>query len=116
MRVEVYGCLSDPLIPSSQKPVQKPTDGPTSPPEVGAVKKHKGGSWGVYLGIVFGVFLVVGVVVAVLCWRRKSRQKKNAKAATVDESLMPMTLHSDKEYQVIKKSAHEPDDYDENTV
>lgn len=111
MRVEVYGCLSiHPVLPT------EPTTDAVSTPDVAAVtaKEDEEWPWGAYLGIVFGILLVVGVVVAITCWKKKSREKRQE--AGTDEALMGMSKYGDGEYRVIEKNATEPDDDEENVV
>jgi len=106
--VEVYGCLPNPFTPT-----EPATADATTAPEVAAVKtEEEGWPWGAYLGIVFAVLLVIGIVVAVICWKKKSREKR--KAAANDESLMGMHKYGDGEYRVIAKDAAEPDDEEED--
>lgn len=110
MRVEVYGCLPvNLLLPT--KPTKPTTDG-----EAAAVtaEKDEKWPWGAYLGTVFAILLVVGAVVAVICWKRKSKAKKQE--AETDEALMGMQKCGDGEYRVIEKNAAEPDEDDENVV
>ena len=109
MRVEVYGCLSiNPLPPT-------PTTDAASTPDVAAVTaKDEKWPWGAYLGIVFAILLVVGVVVAVICWKKKSQQKRQETGT--DEALMGISKHGDGEYRVIEKNAAEHDDDEENVV
>ena len=105
MRVEVYGC----------KPINLPVPSPTTEADVAAVTaKEEKWPWGAYLGILFAILLVIGVVVAVICWRKKSQEKREE--AGTDEALMGMRKHGDGEYRVIEKNAAEPDKYDENVV
>ena len=104
MRVEVYGCLPNALIPTE----------PTPHVEAKKGTHDENWSWGAYLGIVFAVLLIIGIVVAVICWKKKSKEKKDATQA--DESLMGMHRYGDGEYRVIKKNADEPYDADENVV
>lgn len=107
MRVEVYGCLPvNVLLPTK----------PTTDGDAAAVtaKKDEKWPWGAYLGIVFAILLVVGVVVAVICWKKKSNAKKQE--AETDEALMGMHKSGDGEYRVIEKNAAEPDEDDENVV
>ena len=108
MRVEVYGCLPVNLL--------LPTAGPTTDADAAAVtaKKDEKWPWGAYLGIIFAVLLVVGVVVAVICWKKKSKAKKQKNGT--DEALMGMHKSGDGEYQVIEKNATEPDEDEENVV
>ena len=108
MRVEVYGCLPANLL--------RPTKPTTDAGDAAAVTANKGEKWpwGAYLGIVFAILLVVGVVVAVICWKRKSKAKKQE--AETDEALMGMHKCGDGEYRVIEKNAAEPDEDDENVV
>ena len=103
MRVEVYGCL---LLPTK----------PTTEGDTAAVtaKKDEKWPWGAYLGIVFAILLVVGVVVAVICWKKKSKAKKQE--AETNEALMGMHKYGDGEYRVIEKNAAKPDEDDENVV
>ena len=110
MRVEVYGCLLNALIPHESTTV---TDATTTP-DAAAIKAEQDDKWpwGAYLGIVFAVLLIIGIVVAVICWKKKSTKKS---AAEADKSLMGMHKYGDKEYRVIEKNAAEPDD-DENVV
>lgn len=108
MRVEVYGCLPNPFTPT-----EPATADATTTPEVAAVKtEEEGWPWGAYLGIVFAVLLVIGIVVAVICWKKKSREKRNA--AANDESLMGMHKYGDGEYRVIAKDVAEPDDEEDD--
>lgn len=111
MRVEVYGCLNlSPLLPT------EPTTDAVSTPDVAAVTtKDEKWPWGAYLGIVFAILLVVGVVVAVICWKKKSKDKKREHENGTDEALMGMKKYGDGEYRVIEKNATEPDD-EENVV
>ena len=108
MRVEVYGCLPNALIPN-----ESTTDAVTTPDAVAIRAAEEKWPWGAYLGIVFAVLLFIGIVVAVICWKKKSREKRSA--AEADESLMGMHKYGDREYRVIEKNAAEPDD-DENVV
>lgn len=109
MRVEVYGCLPNPLIPTES------TTNAATTPEIAAVKTEDDKwPWGAYLGIVFAILLVIGTVVAIICWKKKSREKR--KAAETDESLMGMHKYGDGEYRVIEKNATEPDDDDDENV
>ena len=99
MRVEVYGCLLNALLPTETSTSAADDKWP----------------WGAYLGIVFAVLLVVGIVIAVICWKKKSKEKRNA--AEADHALMGMSKHGDGEYRIIEKNAAEPDDdNDENVV
>ena len=114
MRVEVYGCL--PLDPELL-PTEPATTDAVSTPDVAAVTvKDEKWPWGAYLGIVFAILLIVGVVVAVVCWKKKSREKKQETESGTDEALMGMKKYGDGEYRVIEKNATEPDDDDENVV
>lgn len=115
MRVEVYGCLPNPLIPTQPTTNINATITPTPPVEAQKGRmQDEDWSWGAYLGIVFAVLLIIGIVVAVIFWKKKSKEKKDATQA--DESLMGMHRIGDGEYRVIKKNADEPDDDDENLV
>ena len=119
MRVEVYGCKPINLpVPSKNLPVPSknlPVPSPTTEADVAAVTaKEEKWPWGAYLGIMFAILLVIGVVVAVICWRKKSQEKREE--AGTDEALMGMRKHGDGEYRVIEKNAAEPDEYDENVV
>lgn len=107
MRVEVYGCLPVNLLPPTK---------PTTDADVAAItaKKDEKWPWGAYLGIVFAILLVVGVVVAVICWKKKSKAKKQK--TETDKALMGMHNCGDGEYQVIEKNATEPDEDEENVV
>lgn len=59
MRVEVYGCM----------PINLPAPSPTTGANIAAITaKDEKWQWGAYLGIVFAILLVIGVVVAVICW------------------------------------------------
>ena len=102
MRVEVYGCLPVELLPT------------TDADAAAVTAKDEKWPWGAYLGIVFAILLIIGVVVAVICWKRKSKAKKQE--AETDEALMGMHKRGDKEYRVIEKNAAEPDEDDENVV
>ena len=110
MRVEVYGCLLNALLPTET------STSAASTPDIAAItSKHDKWPWGAYLGIVFAVLLVVGIVIAVICWKKKSKEKRNA--AEADHALMGMGKHGDGEYRIIEKNAAEPDDdNDENVV
>ena len=126
MRVEVYGCKPINLpVPSptteadvaavTAKEENLPVPSPTTEADVAAVTaKEEKWPWGAYLGILFAILLVIGVVVAVICWRKKSQEKREE--AGTDEALMGMRKHGDGEYRVIEKNAVEPDEYDENVV
>lgn len=107
MRVEVYGCLPDDLL----QPTKPTTDGDAA--AVTAEKDEKW-PWGAYLGIVFAILLFVGVVVAVIYWKKKSKDKK--REAETDEALMGVHKCGDGEYRVIEKNAADPDEDDENVV
>ena len=108
MRVEVYGCLPlNPLLP---------TEATTEAGIAAVTAKDDKWPWGAYLGIVFAILLIVGVVVAVICWKKKSRDKKQSAENETDEALMGMKKYGDGDYRVIEKNATEPVDDDEENI
>lgn len=108
MRVEVYGCLPlNPLLP---------TEAVSTPGIAAVTAKDDKWPWGAYLGIVFAILLIVGVVVAVICWKKKSRDKKQSAENETDEALMGMKKYGDGDYRVIEKNATEPVDDDEENI
>ena len=109
MRVEVYGCLPDALLPTEHA-----TAAVTTPDVAAVTVDDDSWPWGAYLGIVFAVLLIVGIVVAIICWRKKSREKK--RAVETDQALLEISKHGDGEYRVIEKNAAEPGDEDDENV
>lgn len=107
MRVEVYGCFFVDIFLL----IKFTIDGDVV---VVIVKKDEKWLWGVYFGIVFVILFIVGVVVAVICWKRKSKVKKQE--VEIDEALMGMYKCGDREYRVIEKNVVEFDEDDENVV
>ena len=108
MRVEVYGCLPNALIQANP-----PTDTSTKP-DVAAIKKEEDGwPWGAYLGIVFAALLVVGIVVSVFFWKKKSKEKQYR--SELGETLVGMDKVG-AEYRVVEKDAAEPDAGDEENL
>ncbi|XP_015760737.1 PREDICTED: uncharacterized protein LOC107339904 [Acropora digitifera] len=103
MRVEVYGCL-----PNALKRYSTLTD-------VAAVKTTEDGwPWGAYLGIVFAALLVIGIVVSVFFWKKKSKEKQYR--SEVGETLVGMDKVG-AEYKVVQKDAAESvTDDEENLV
>lgn len=96
-------------------PINLPAPSPTTGANIAAITaKDEKWQWGAYLGIVFAILLVIGVVVSVICWMKKSQEKR--KEVGTDEALMGVRKHNDGEYRVIEKIAAEPDDDDENVV
>lgn len=113
MRVEVYGCLPNALIPSDPR-TENVTDASTRP-NVAAVKTTEDGwPWGAYLGIVFAALLVIGIVVSVFFWKKKSKEKQYR--SEVGETLVGMDKVG-AEYKVVQKDAAESvTDDEENLV
>ena len=98
MRVEVYGCLPNALIRSNPR-TEIVTDG---------------WPWGAYLGIVFAALLVIGIVVSVFFWKKKSKEKQYR--SEVGETLVGMDKVG-AEYKVVQKDAAESvTDDEENLV
>ncbi|XP_032242901.2 uncharacterized protein LOC5516977 [Nematostella vectensis] len=116
MRIEFYGCASDPVLRPADLPTPpitaKPPGGPdtTTDPNMGASGKKKESeySWGKYLGIAFGVLMVLGITIAAVFWCRSSRKK-----AEREKSPLVLTRMQDANYKVIEKNA---DEYDEEDV
>lgn len=114
MRVEVYGCLPNALIPTNQATEAATGDatGERSPPSVAAIKAEEDKwPWGAYLGIVFAALLIIGIVIAIIFWKKKSKEKRDR--ARADEFLMGMRECGDPQYKVIEKNAAEPDGDDD---
>lgn len=113
MRVEVYGCLPNALKRSNTR-TEIVTDASTLP-DVAAVKTTEDGwPWGAYLGIVFAALLVIGIVVSVFFWKKKSKEKQYR--SEVGETLVGMDKVG-AEYKVVQKDAAESvTDDEENLV
>lgn len=124
MRVEVYGCLLNPDIspediPAPTKPphVTEVTESPSLETTLVAAQAGKSEySWGAYLGIVFGILLILGIVIAVICWKRKAKRKRVRLAEQA--SLLGLRSAENGDYKVIEKAADElnGDSIDENQV
>lgn len=113
MRVEVYGCLPNALI--SANPRSEIVTDATTAPDFAAIKTTQDGwPWGAYLGIVFAALLVIGIVVSVFFWKKKSKEKQYR--SEVGETLVGMDKVG-AEYAVVQKDAAESvTDDEENLV
>ncbi|XP_031575042.1 uncharacterized protein LOC116308701 [Actinia tenebrosa] len=110
MRIEVYGCITDPILPPEEIPTTFPKQTLMTEPKVKAVASNKDEySWGKYLGITFGLLMVVGCLLAFFMWWRSSKKKEQKEKAP----LVMTKLHGN-EYKVINKN--DDLEYDENAV
>lgn len=102
MRVELYGCLSDPVLPiSPPSTTAKPVEPETvkTKPNVEGVKGDKDDyAWGQYLGITFGLIMAVVVVVSCFLWWRSSRNKKQK-----EDTPLVLTRFQDGSYREIER-------------
>lgn len=111
MRIEFYGCISDLILPPGEIPTTGPEKTrPTTDPKVEAVaSKENDYSWGKYLGITFGLLMVVGCVIAFFMWWRSAKKKQQR-----EKTPLVMTKLHGGEYKRVDKN--EDLEYDEAAV
>lgn len=108
MRIEFYGCISDLILPPEKIPTKEPTL--STEPKVKAVaSKENDYSWGKYLGITFGLLMVVGCVIAFFMWWRSAKKKQQR-----EKTPLVMTKLHGGEYKRVDKN--EDLEYDEAAV
>jgi hypothetical protein len=108
MRTEIYGCISDPVLSPDEIPTTQPSLTVPTEPNVAAVgARDNEYSWGKYLGITFGLLMVIGCLIAFFIWWRSSKKKQQR-----EKTPLVMTRFQDGEYKVIEKNAEEYDDED----
>lgn len=110
MRIELYGCMSDPVLKSE---INRPTTRPTKTeepvktnPNVQGVKSKKDEyAWGQYLGIAFGVLMAIVVVVSCFMWWRRSKRKRQK-----EDTPLVLTRFQDGKYREIDGNDEEDEE------
>lgn len=110
MRIELYGCLSHPLLHTKPTSLPTPTDSPKEPgaaitnPNVQGVSSSKKNeyAWGQYLGISFAVVMAIVIIVSCFMWW-KSSMKKGKK----DVAPLVLTRYEDGSYRKVAREDEE---------
>ncbi|KAK3754446.1 hypothetical protein QZH41_009228, partial [Actinostola sp. cb2023] len=111
MRIELYGCISNPVLqPDALPTIAQPSHTEKKPvvtdPDVQGVDAKKDEyAWGKYLGITFGLVMVLVFVVSCFVWRRTTKKKRQK-----DDAPLVLTRFQDGSYRDIERNDDEDDD------